>query len=89
MVVLTQGIHDTIVAYDGIISKFAITKIASDKIVDTDGAGDAFCGGFMSQFVQGRPIKQCVAAGHYLAHVVIQETGTSFPPRKHSFDYSD
>lgn len=89
MVVFTQGVHDTIVAFDGKISQFPIVKIAQDKIVDTNGAGDAFCGGFLSQFVQGLSTPQCVAAGHYVAHTVIQRTGPSYPSEKHSFTFSE
>ncbi|KAH6565090.1 hypothetical protein BASA62_007471 [Batrachochytrium salamandrivorans] len=60
----------------------------STDIVDTNGAGDAFCGGFMSQLVQGRPVEQSVAAGHYVANVVIQRSGPSYPSEPHSFKFT-
>ncbi len=88
LVVFTQGVHDTIVAYDGKTFQFPIIKIASEKIVDTNGAGDAFVGGFLSQYVQGASLPQCVAAGHYVAHTVIQRTGPSYPSEPHSFSWS-
>ncbi|KAI8901304.1 Ribokinase-like protein [Globomyces pollinis-pini] len=87
LVVFTQGIHDTIVCYEGKISTFPIIAIEQSKIVDTNGAGDAFCGGFLSQFVQGKSHEQSVAGGHYLAHVVIQRTGPSFPETPHTFKF--
>ncbi|KAJ3304690.1 adenosine kinase [Kappamyces sp. JEL0829] len=89
LVVFTQGVHDTVVAYDGKIQTFPIIKIAPEKIVDTNGAGDAFVGGFLSQYVQGASVKQCVAAGLYVAHTVIQRTGPSYPSEPHSFFYSE
>lgn len=32
-------------------------------IVDTNGAGDAFVGGFLSQLVCGKAVPECVRAG--------------------------
>jgi len=49
------------------------------KIVDMNGAGDAFCGGFISQLVQGKKLKVCISAGNYAAQVIIQNDGCTFP----------
>jgi adenosine kinase len=87
LVVFTQGVHDTIVAFDGKIRSFPIMKIAAEKIVDTNGAGDAFVGGFLSQYVQGHSVERAIAAGLYVAHTVIQRTGPSYPSEPHSFSY--
>ena len=62
-------------------------KIDSKDIVDTTGAGDAFVGGFLSQYVQGESIPQCVAAGNYLANIVIQRDGPTYPTEPHSFKF--
>lgn len=87
LVVFTQGVHDTIIAYDGKISTYPILKIAPEKICDTNGAGDAFVGGFLSQYVTGASVAQSVAAGHYVAHAVIQRTGPSYPETKSDFHF--
>jgi adenosine kinase len=42
--------------------KFTVTKIESKDIVDTNGCGDAFLGGFISQYINGRNIQICVEA---------------------------
>ncbi len=38
-------------------SETSVAKIESEKIVDTNGAGDAFVGGFLSQFIKGEILK--------------------------------
>ena len=42
MVVFTQGSTGTIVVDENGPKEYAVTKC--DKLVDTNGAGDAFCG---------------------------------------------
>ena len=48
-----------------------------EKLVDTNGAGDAFVGGFLAQLVQGESIAKAVDAGHYAARHIIQVSGTT------------
>jgi adenosine kinase len=79
IVVFTQGSQPTIVAHEGTISTFAVDPLPVEMIVDTNGAGDAFVGGFISQLVQGKPISECVRAGHFAARTIIQRSGCSFP----------
>ena len=43
--------------------------------------GDAFVGGFLSQLVQEKPIEDCVRAGCYASHVVIQRSGCTLPEK--------
>ncbi|KAJ6690459.1 hypothetical protein OIU85_006698 [Salix viminalis] len=52
-----------------------------EKLVDTNGAGDAFVGGFLSQLVQEKPIEDCVKAGCYAANVIIQRSGCTYPEK--------
>ncbi|KAJ3271569.1 hypothetical protein HDV01_006531 [Terramyces sp. JEL0728] len=87
LVVFTQGAHETVVAYEGSVSTYPIVKIDSKDIVDCNGAGDAFVGGFLSQYVEGHSIARSIAGGHYLAHVVIQRTGPSYPDTPHTFTF--
>ncbi|KAI9102695.1 Ribokinase-like protein [Phlyctochytrium arcticum] len=85
LVVFTQGADQTIVASAEGIKTHSIVKISQDAIVDTNGAGDAFVGGFMSQYVQGKDLDTSVAAGHYLANIVIQRSGPTYPREPHQF----
>ena len=49
------------------------------KIVDTNGAGDSFAGGFLSQFVKGKDLEMCMKVGHWAASVIIQKRGCQIP----------
>lgn len=53
-------------------------RVAEDKIVDTNGAGDAFAGGFLAQYIQGQPLEVCVQCAIYTAAEIIQRSGCSF-----------
>lgn len=75
-VVITQGASQTLVVINGQVAHFAVPKICKGKIVDTNGAGDAFVGGYISQLAQGKSIFDCVRAGHYAAGLIIQVSGT-------------
>jgi adenosine kinase len=79
IVVLTQGCDATIVATSTTVQSFPVPMVPPSQIVDLNGAGDAFCGGFLSQLVQSRSLSQCVHAGHYAAGVVICHPGCSLP----------
>uniref|UniRef100_A0A8C6K6J3 Adenosine kinase n=1 Tax=Nothobranchius furzeri TaxID=105023 RepID=A0A8C6K6J3_NOTFU len=74
IVVFTQGKDDT-------IETFPVLKIDPKDIVDTNGAGDAFVGGFLSGLVQEKPLDQCVKAAHYSANVIIRRAGCTFPEK--------
>jgi len=84
-VVFTQGTDPTIVVYEGKIREFPINKIEPEKIVDTNGAGDAFVGGFLSQLVQGKPLEDCIRAGNYAATTIIQRSGCTLPDTPPTF----
>ena len=60
-----QGADQTVVACGDDIQTFAVEKV--DTLVDTNGAGDAFVAGFLSQLLQGKTLSQCVEAGHWSA----------------------
>lgn len=75
-VVFTQGSESTIVACNGEVTEYAVDALPKELLVDTNGAGDAFVGGFLSQLIQDKPIADCVKAGHWAARYVIQQSGT-------------
>jgi len=78
-VVFTQGSKSTIVVQKGVVTEYGVDPLAKELLVDTNGAGDAFVGGFMAQLVQGKDIAACVDAGHWAARFVIQQSGTTLP----------
>ena len=53
------------------IEEFPVTLIEKSKVVDTNGAGDSFVGGFLSQYYQGKDIATCIDAGIFLSREVV------------------
>lgn len=78
-VVITQGCDATIVAKDGKHCSYPIVALPKEKIVDTNGAGDAYVGGFLSKLVQGCSMELCTRAGAEAAAMIVQQSGCSFP----------
>ncbi|KAM4623925.1 adenosine kinase b isoform 2-T2 [Polymixia lowei] len=85
VVVFTQGKDDTVATVGEKVTMFPVLDIDQNDIVDTNGAGDAFVGGFLSELVQEKPLEGCIRAGHYAANVIIQRVGCTFP-EKPEFD---
>ena len=80
---ITQGTLPTIVATsdagaEPTISTFPVREVDPKDIVDTNGAGDAFAGGFLGGLVLGKPIEVCIDMGQWLASLGIQELGPAY-----------
>ena len=61
-----------------------VDTISDDKIVDTNGAGDAFAGGFCGALVAGKSVDEAVAAGHKMGAMCVGQVGPAykFPKEK-------
>jgi adenosine kinase len=62
-----------------------IIPIEPSEIVDTNGAGDSFAGGFLASFIKGAPLEKCIDAGSYTAHANLLIRGCSVPPYPPAF----
>ncbi|KAH3685597.1 hypothetical protein WICPIJ_003427 [Wickerhamomyces pijperi] len=84
-VIITHGLEPTIaVTYDSAadsyqVNEYPVHALDSDKIKDTNGAGDAFAGGLLAGLVNGDSLQQSIDKGQWLAKLSIQEVGPSFP----------
>lgn len=78
-VVITQGSDPTIVAINGQITEHPIIALPKEKLVDTNGAGDSYVGGFLAALSKGLPVADCCKAGAYAASVVVQHSGCTYP----------
>ena len=58
------------------------TVMKMEDIVDLNGAGDAFLGGFLSQFMQGKSLESCCKAGNDAASVILKNIGCTFNQNK-------
>jgi len=89
LIIITQGSKSTLV-YDGEVHSYPVTKIDKNLIVDFNGAGDSFIGGFLAGLTLGKSISKCILGGHYCARYIIQRTGCTFDDKdKCEFSWDD
>ena len=86
IVVVTNGANPAACCqYDHENNKLMFIKsltpvdIPQENIIDTNGAGDSFAGGFLSQLVKGKKLDECMKAGHWAASIIIQKRGCQIP----------
>ncbi|KAI9677460.1 MAG: adenosine kinase [Caeruleum heppii] len=90
-VIITQGTDPTVVAVSGSagaepeLKTFPVHEIGKEEINDTNGAGDAFAGGFVAGVVEGKSLETSVDMGQWLAGLSIRELGPSYPFPKKSY----
>jgi adenosine kinase len=80
-VIITHGAEPTIAvsaATPEDVRSYPVHVLAQEQIADTNGAGDAFAGGFMGALVAGKDLDGAVAAGQKLAALSVQEVGPQF-----------
>ncbi|KAM5539341.1 hypothetical protein V8D89_006975 [Ganoderma adspersum] len=80
-VVLTHGPKSTtVVTSDNIDNPkvYPVHALSDAEIVDTNGAGDAFAGGFLGGLVLGKSVDECVDAGHKLGSMCVQQVGPTY-----------
>lgn len=79
--IVTQGTDPTVVGISSPngaqVKQFNVHEISKDAINDTNGAGDAFAGGFCAGIVQGKSLEDSIDMGQWLASKSIQELGPS------------
>ncbi|CAE8588144.1 unnamed protein product [Polarella glacialis] len=80
-VVITQGAEPTIVAIEGKATKYPVNQLSKEQLVDTNGAGDAFVGGFLAALIKGKDIAASCKAGAWAASIVIQHSGCTYPAK--------
>jgi ribokinase len=68
------GEEGSLVAEAGSGRLLHVPALAVD-VVDTTGAGDAYCGGFVAGLGAGRPLEVCAAMGTVAASYVVEACG--------------
>ncbi|KAF4611957.1 hypothetical protein D9613_004301 [Agrocybe pediades] len=82
IVVFTQGAEHTVLVTADKPDEpkiFPVNALEDNHIVDTNGAGDAFAGGFLGAIVAGKDLDAAVLAGHALARACVQQVGPQYP----------
>jgi len=77
-VVITRA-DDVVVANGSEVALFGVEKLPKEEMVDANGAGDAFCGGFIAAMMKAKGDDIAVKAGVYAAQVIIRTSGTKLP----------
>ena len=86
LLVVTNGDKTTFCSkydYDNNIMEFIVSccpkKLKNEDIVDLNGAGDAFLGGFLSAYIQGKCLIECIKTGNDTAGMILKSVGCTFP----------
>merc|ERR1711988_2031884 len=58
-----------------------IPSTKKEKLIDTNGAGDAYVGGFLAALSKGLDMAACCKAGAYAASVIVQHSGCTYPAK--------
>ena len=75
---ITRSEQGSVIAHRGETIVQAASKVK--RVVDTTGAGDAYCAGFLYGWANDRPLKDCAKYGTYCATMVIQQLGARIEP---------
>ena len=76
---ITQGEGPVIAVEHGKVKTYTVTPLDKTEIVDTNGAGDAFVGGFLAQYVLGAGLDTSVKCGIWAATHCIKRSGCTMP----------
>lgn len=60
------------------MKEIPVPDVPKARIMDTNGAGDAFVGGYLSQLIQGKSIEESIDCAIWAAAHVIQHSGCCF-----------
>lgn len=59
--------------------EYSVIPLSKSEMVDTNGAGDAFVGGFLANLVRGKAVPECVELAKRTAKLIIGRSGCTFP----------
>jgi len=71
--VVTRSASGSVIVHRGEQHVQAATPV--EKVIDTTGAGDAYCAGFLYGWVHDKSLAECARAGTLCATAVIQQVG--------------
>ena len=75
LVVIMQGAHPAIVSVSG------ETARSKEKLVDNNGARDAYVGVPRLALCRGRACRAVCSASAYISGAIVQQSGCTFPPK--------
>jgi len=88
IVIFTHGSQPAIICDEnGQVHEIAPIKLKKEEIVDSNGAGDAFVGGFLAAWSLNKDLEKCVKAGFYAASEILKVEGTNVKGRTPTFSF--
>ncbi len=75
-VIVTLGMKGAVLSIEGTL--YNIPAYKPDKVVDPTGAGDAFIGGFLTEYVRNEDSRWCACVGSAVASTVVEGVGPTF-----------
>lgn len=85
IVIVTRGVQGSMLLFDGTF--YSIPAYKSSHIVDPTGAGDAFSGVFLAEYVRGKEVLWCACVGAASASFVVEGVGSErFGEREETYE---
>lgn len=75
-VIVTLGMKGAVLSINGVV--YEIPAYMPNRLVDPTGAGDAFIGGFLAEYVRGKEALWCACVGSAIASTVVEGIGPTF-----------
>lgn len=76
IVIVTLGMKGAVLSVEG--ANYDVPAFPSEKLVDPTGAGDAFIGGLLAEYVKGEDLMWCACVGSAAASLVVEAVGPTF-----------
>ncbi|XP_030757544.1 adenosine kinase-like [Sitophilus oryzae] len=76
LLLVTRGYESVLTYENKLIRYFDVEPV--ENIVDTNGAGDAFIGGFLAKYIENAELDTCVKCGIWCAREIVQCVGCDF-----------
>jgi len=81
VVIITHGAEATIAVSSSTPDDhktYAVNALKNEEIVDTNGAGDAFAGGFIGALADGKSLEEAIKVGHTLGTMCVTQVGPQY-----------
>jgi len=81
VVIFTHGALPTVVVSSSTpdnVRTYAVNALKDEEIVDTNGAGDAFAGGFVGALAAGKSLDEAIEVGHTLGTMCVTQVGPQY-----------
>ena len=77
--IVTRGDKSILMITKDTLEEIEVPVMDAKYIKDTNGAGDAFVGGFISKLAEGKSKKECVEYGVTIAQLILTQVGCTLP----------